>query len=415
MADLRTDAIRPGDVLILWESSRGSREQAEWATLLNLLRDKDVRVHVTSHGRTYDLSNPRDRRSLDEDGVDSAYESGKVSVRVTRAAAVNAVAGRPYGQIPFGYQRFYDPKTGKLAGQELDPERAPVIAELFDRIERGHSLRSIAIDFKERGIVNKSGKAISQEQLRDYALMAAYAGLRVHRPVNGDPGGTYEATWPQIVSPRQYYAVQKILSDPSRVTTRPGRSKWFLSMIAKCHVCTSVLAVAYPKKTTVPQYRCHAHGHVLIPMQELDEIGERAILGYLSRRDVLAKLKAAWGREDERLASIQDQLATQRARLDELSEAMAEGTITMQLGAETGARIQKKIDDLKVTEQQLSVPAELRGLVGDGEVRRNWPGKPMSARRAVARMLLSVGFLGELRVDRPSAAERIVLWTGDDQ
>src|SRR4051812_33803779 len=39
VADLRAGAIPSGDVLILWESSRGSRKQAEWATLLDLLQD----------------------------------------------------------------------------------------------------------------------------------------------------------------------------------------------------------------------------------------------------------------------------------------------------------------------------------------------------------------------------------------
>ncbi len=69
-------------MLQLWESSRGSREQAEWATLLNLLRDSGILLHVTSHRRLYDLNNPRDRRTLDEDGVDSAYESAKTSMRI---------------------------------------------------------------------------------------------------------------------------------------------------------------------------------------------------------------------------------------------------------------------------------------------------------------------------------------------
>lgn len=109
--------LRPGEVLQLWESSRGSREQAEWTTFLNLLRDNDVRLHVTSHHRLYDLSNPRDRRTLDEDGVDSAYESAKTSMRIKRHTAANAAKGRPHGRVPFGYRRIYDPNTGRLVSQ----------------------------------------------------------------------------------------------------------------------------------------------------------------------------------------------------------------------------------------------------------------------------------------------------------
>jgi hypothetical protein len=47
-------------------------------------RDNEVRLHVTSHRRLYDLNNPRDRRTLNEDGVDSAYESAKTSMRIRR-------------------------------------------------------------------------------------------------------------------------------------------------------------------------------------------------------------------------------------------------------------------------------------------------------------------------------------------
>jgi len=40
----------------------------------------------TTHGRTYDPANPRDRRMLQEDAVDSEYETAKLSMRAKRAA-----------------------------------------------------------------------------------------------------------------------------------------------------------------------------------------------------------------------------------------------------------------------------------------------------------------------------------------
>ena len=62
VADLQADRFGAG-VLILWESSRGSRRLSEWALFLELLEERQVLVHVTSHARTYDLTNPRDRRT----------------------------------------------------------------------------------------------------------------------------------------------------------------------------------------------------------------------------------------------------------------------------------------------------------------------------------------------------------------
>jgi site-specific DNA recombinase len=136
--------------LWLWESSRGSRKVGEWVTLIELCEQQQVKIHVTTHNRTYDPSNGRDRRSLLEDAVDSEYESGKISARLKRAAAANAAAGKPHGRAPYGYRRRYDERTKKLIAQEEDPIEAPVIRELFERVKSGHSLRSIALDWEAR-------------------------------------------------------------------------------------------------------------------------------------------------------------------------------------------------------------------------------------------------------------------------
>ena len=75
------------DVLILWESSRGSRKVGEWVELIGLCEQAGVRIMVTTHARLYDPTNPRDRRSLLEDAVDSEYETSKASTRIRRSCA----------------------------------------------------------------------------------------------------------------------------------------------------------------------------------------------------------------------------------------------------------------------------------------------------------------------------------------
>src|SRR5450755_1045555 len=145
-------------VLILWESSRGSRRVGEWVSLIELCEDNGVVIHVTSHGRTYDPANPRDRRSLLEDAVDSEYESAKSSKRIRRDMASHAAKGLPHGAIPYGYCREYavDSRGRRhLVGQYPQPAEAAVVEELFRRIRAGHSLRSIAADFAARGITTR--------------------------------------------------------------------------------------------------------------------------------------------------------------------------------------------------------------------------------------------------------------------
>ena len=250
--DLRAGVFRPGEVLQLWESSRGSREQAEWATFLNLLRDNGILLHVTSHRRLYDLNNPRDRRTLDEDGVDSAYESAKTSMRIRRHTAANAAKGRPHGRVPFGYRRIYDPNTGRLVSQVPKEGEAEIVRELFERLAQRHSLRSLERDFAARGILNDSGTPFSAQHLRVLATNPTYAGLRVHdtgRRQGRIPSGTATVTegqWEPLVDRRRFYMVQKFLTAPERRTnggSRPGRAVHVFSMILKCGVCGGPLSV----------------------------------------------------------------------------------------------------------------------------------------------------------------------------
>jgi site-specific DNA recombinase len=146
--------------------------------------------------------------------TDSEYESAKISARSRRAAD-----GRPHGRVPYGYRRRYDPVTGRLAGQEIEPVEAAVVLELYDRPERGHSLWAIARDLEARGVRSRTGRVFSPEHLRSLTLADAYRAKRIHH------GTLTDATWPAIVPDPQWLAVHRRLSDPARVTTRPGRAR----------------------------------------------------------------------------------------------------------------------------------------------------------------------------------------------
>lgn len=113
-----------------------------------------VKVHVTQHGRTYDPRNGRDWRSLAEDGVDSAYESEKISVRVRRGKADGKMAGRPQGSVAYGVHRVRDPERTVRAWvrDEPDPKSGPVVQEIVRRVGERQSYKAIARSLNERGI-----------------------------------------------------------------------------------------------------------------------------------------------------------------------------------------------------------------------------------------------------------------------
>jgi site-specific DNA recombinase len=407
LSDLERGRFR-AEELWLWESSRGSRRVGEWVTLIELCEQQNVHIHVTTHGRTYDPANGRDRRSLLEDAVDSEYESGKISTRAKRAAAANAAAGRPHGRAPYGYRRRYDERTRQMITQEPEPTEAGVIRELFERVKSGHSLRSIAADFEARGLRTRSGKLFSAQHLRTLALTAAYAGFRVsdpegrrsgrrtHPPATGTPGvSVVKAIWEPLVSEATYRAAERLLRDPKRVTTRPGKAKHLLSGIAICDVCETPITVTF--RHELPYYQCRK-GCIRVQKADIEEFAERVMLEYLARPDVRDQFSRAEA-DNEALRAVRDELGAARARLAELGDAVATGAISIATAARAEPQILTTIAELERRESDLATPSALRQFISPGaDVARRWQAAPMSSRREVARLLLSPDILGEMRV-----------------
>ncbi|HEX2298796.1 MAG TPA: recombinase family protein, partial [Pseudonocardiaceae bacterium] len=423
IADL--DADRFGaQMLMLWESSRGSRRVGEWVNMLDLCEQRGIRIHVFTHNRTYDPANGRDRRSLLEDAVDSEYESSKMSARMRRAVAANAVAGRPGGRIPFGYRRVFDPRTRQLIAQEPEPAEAAVVAELYRRLIQGHSLRAIARDFQARCIRTRTGRVFSAEHLRSVALSPVYAALRAHRPT-GHSGGRhavlpveqlYEGQWPAVVPRADWLAVQRLLRSPERKTSRPGRGKHLLSLIAHCGRCGGTVAVAYRRGRS--EYFCRTKGCIRIPQHEVDELAEQIMLDYLARPEVIDSLRVGEQHDDRELGTVREQLAIARTRHEELADAVAAGTLSVALAARSEPAILVEIQRLEQREKDLATPSALRGLIEPGaDVARRWHAAPMSTRRQIAKLLLTPELLGQLQITpsptkghRPPVEDRIQWW-----
>jgi DNA invertase Pin-like site-specific DNA recombinase len=421
LTDLSADRFG-ADLLSMWESSRGSRRVGEWVDLIDLCEERGVRIAVTTHGRIYDPANGRDRRTLLEDAVDSEYESSKISTRAKRATAANAADGKPHGRVPFGYRRRYDPETRKLVAQEPEPDEAPIVVELFERLAAGHSLRAIAADFEARGIRGRPrydkkadkwlpGVVLSAQTLRSIALRPLYNGQRSHAP--GKMSHTErrarstltDAKWPALVHRSTFLAVQHRLGDPARKTTRGGSAKHLLSMIARCDVCGGVLIATYRRGPR--EYACRDKGHVRVDADALDAFAEAEVLDYLSRPEHVDALVADEG-DDEALAEVREQLTTIRAEQDELERTAEAGEISPALAGAMERGIDARLAEAQAREDELTTPPVLRGLLEPGEdLAETWHTAPIAVKREALRLLVPAK-LGELRVSRsPSPGHRV--------
>jgi DNA invertase Pin-like site-specific DNA recombinase len=395
------------DLLVMWESSRGSRRVGEWASLIDRLEDASVKVFVTTHGRVYDCANARDRRTLLEDAIDAAYQSDKQSAAIARALAANARDGRPHGRMQYGFKRVYDVlPSGRrvLVAQLAEPVEAAVVSELFERLRKGHSLRSIAGDFLRRGVRTRTGKPFTPQHLGQMALCPAYAGYRTHIPgakaggvFRGPLDGATRAVWPALVDAETFWTVRELLLDPARQTSRPGRGVHLLSMIAACDVCGAELTSRNRRGDRM--YVCRARGCVAILADELDGHAEKIMLAYLARPDVVRRLRAVRAADAE-LVTVRTDLAQARSELSALRAAGRARKVTVATLLEIEPALAGRVGELEAREEELRTPPALSVLPPGKDVARRWKAAPMSARRMVARMLLAPSMLGELRLGR---------------
>lgn len=408
VADLRTGTTglssRFGaDVLILWESSRGSRKVGEWVEFIELCEAKEVLIWVTTHERLYDPRNGRDRKSLLEDAVDSEYESYKTHRRTSGTVAFQAQSGRPHGAPPDGLKPVYDVKTGDLLDWVEDTDRSGPYRELFHLLERGFSLSQIEARFREAGYLNLSGRPFRREHLRCSALRHAYAGLRRH----GDQ--VYEGTWEGFIKPEQFWTVHRILSAPERQTNRNGRAVHELTGSLWCGVCGAPILKV--KKGT--NYQCQNCWRLYVQKAPLDEliIGSETtgsdgtvtrvlgvLLEYLARDDVYELLAQPPG-ESEELREIQADLARARAERDDFRAAKASNVAQALIFANSLEEKEKEVQDLERRERELSVPPSILRLIQPGaDIWAAWQEAPLSARREIAHTVLTERYVGKVYV-----------------
>ncbi|HEV7146390.1 MAG TPA: recombinase family protein [Pedococcus sp.] len=381
-------------VLWLWESSRGERTLTSWSGLLDRCRDLGVKVYVETHGRLYDVRNPREWKTLAE-AEDRAYEVDKSALRIRRSVAAKAKEGQVHGRTPYGYRREYGiDEKGKrvLLGQFPDPAEAKVVKGIYDGVQRGQSLRAMAADLNARGVPTGTGTAWTPQRLRDIATMATYAGTRQHVPGpktgharRSEVGTLYDGVWDGIVSKAQFNQVRRLMTDPARRTSRPGRAKHLLSMFMTCAVCGGPTIVRYSRG--VGAYVCQRSGHVRVPQDEVDEYVTGLLLDRLAQPEAYADL--AEPDAGPRLQAARDELAEVQADYDETLKLFRDRKLSPT--AFTAVEPAKLADLQRLQAQvvELETPTSVGTLLGDPsrDLATRWAEATPVARRSIVRML----------------------------
>jgi site-specific DNA recombinase len=359
-------------VLVIWEASRGSRELEQWAHLLNACRRAGCLIHVTSHHRTYDMAEGRDWRTLAEDGTDSAYESEKISLRVTAGKAEGREAGRPQGAVAYGVRRIWDPALARrrFIRDEPDPVTGPVAARIVRAVARGDSYHGIAAALEAEGVPTPAVAMSHQREIHRGAWARSTITRIAANPVYASVG---------LVTDDESLAARARLADVRRKGERPSAQTYRYSHALGCAACGAVVRGGRGR------YICTA-GCVSVPARLADAWIDRLAIGKLS--DPRAAYLFA---PDDRSAAdaARAEADRYRTRLDEAAASYAAGKITVaQMEAVSSALVPKcEAADRRAAEAEL--PSALAGLPDDDPaiVAARWDGLAIGARKAALRAL----------------------------
>ncbi|MEV0478361.1 recombinase family protein [Streptomyces prunicolor] len=427
-ADLASgDFGAPGDVLVMWEISRLSREMGIGVKLIDLCEAGEYLIHVTSDERTYNPANANDRHALIAGINNAELEARRLSKRTLRGvnSNVDAVnddgeeAARPHGVIPFGYAREYGLVDGQSRpiSQYPVPAQAEIVIELFRRVLAGDSIRSVALDFQARGLVGGRGKPFSPQTLRVLLTKDAYRGYRMNK------GRTVKASWPVIsvykgseVTADEFtviwHGVQALLADPTRRTHTGTAIKHVLTMAIRCSNCAGPFSVGNRKGNRPSAYLCHERGCMSIPKDDVDAllIGDAKHPGRIIQYLADPLIHSEPPMEDgSQLATLRGQLDAKRADLKETQETEAESPAHERRLARREERTEAEITTLEDRIKKLTPrpPATNKLGIEPGatlaKVWSAWESAPLTVQREIAHDVLSPNALGMALVIRAPA------------
>lgn len=416
---LLMDAIRAGkgDVLVLWEISRGQRDLAVYVQIRDLCVQTGMHFWMVG-GVLYDLRDKNDRMMLGFQAVQAEWMADSIRDNTIRGIEGAAKAGLPHGKITYGYRRVYHPRTRAFERQELDTEvreataedgtvtrytRVEIVREIFEKVTGGIPLIVIERQLNDRGIPSSRGSVWRRGIIRQIAMNPAYIAKRVLR---GEIVG--DGVWPALVDEETYWASVRLLRDPARLTTKPGKAIYLLSYIARCGVCGDRLqgSRTTPWRGIQKVYTCASRRCVTATMEAFDELAERVVVAWLSLPDVYERLSS--GHDDEAVIHANAEAERLKGELEEYRKMAETGDLSAADWLRFAGGLESQIAAHEKIGAEAGIPPILRGRIGP-EAIAAWAAlkDDVAVKRDIIRLIADVKLLEPVNGATSFGPERV--------
>lgn len=403
------DAVKAGryQAIVAWKVDRLCRSHRDLSRITDLLDRHGASLILVTEG--LDASTPMGRFGLEILTSAASLESANTSLRVASAQKHMVQGGRNRGgPRPYGWQPGPHP-TGQGSWLYLDPDEAPVVREIVDRLLAGESARSVAHVLNDKGVPTRKGGRWTDATVLGIVRSPRMVGWQPYTP------GRKSASEPAQIArdndgepipagePMLDRATWQQLCDELSPTTRgPGRTpgQAWLSGLARCALCDAPMhSNAAPPKGV---YLCSArrqHGTdathqtpVTIRTGRLQKLVDGAVSERVRLSDFVPpeQQDADYGRAVDL-----------RAKLDMLDDQWADGILDDRRHARLAGRLQAELEQVERLSRRTSAARAVDVV--------EWDGLGSTGKRTNARKVLTAVRVQPAKVEARTEGWRVRL------
>ena len=315
------------DTVIVWKLDRFSRNRYDSARYKSMLRKNDVKV-VSA---TESISDGAEGIILESvlEGM-AEYNSADLAEKVSRGMTENALKCRfNGGNIPFGYmideEQHYQP----------DPEKAPLVIEMFRRYAGGESITDIVEDLNARGIRTSKGNRFNKNSLARIFANRRYIGEYAYKEI------VVPNAIPAIVSKDIFERVAIRMKQNKHATGKAkAPERYLLTTKLFCGTCNSMFvgdSANKPNGMIYRYYKCasakrHECDRKAIRKEWIEEKVIEQISAWLNNDKLLSDMAddvmALLNEDDDMILALEAQLREVQSSIDNIMKAIEKGVVT---------------------------------------------------------------------------------------
>ncbi len=244
--DLREDKFNG---ILTWAPDRLSRNAGDLGSLVDLM-DIDKLQQIRTYGQSFSNS-PNEKFLLMILCSQAKLENDNKSINVKRGIRAKCEQGIRPGPSPLGY---YNRSFNGIKDSIPDPERAPIVTEMFERAAQGQSGRHLKHWLDEIGFRTRRDKYVTLSQIFEMLNNPFYYGDFIF-------GGTlYKGIHEPLITKALFDQVQeqRVLPQKAKWGSKDFPFKRFLS----CYSCgSSIVGEEKFKKLKNGKFNRHVYYH----------------------------------------------------------------------------------------------------------------------------------------------------------